>query len=127
VITLDGVPLPNATVLFYAPNMPLAAARTDELGRYRVETGGAAGMMPGEYIVTVAAYKTDAQGKPVPLLVIPKRYLQLESSGLKASISSGVNRSVDFELNTDNSQESKPSADELGRVSSFSNEQQTIR
>jgi hypothetical protein len=127
VITLDGIPLANATVFFYAPNMPPAAATTDESGRYRVETGGTIGMMPGEYSVTVAAYGTDSYGHPIPMLVIPKKYLHSESSGLKASISTGTNRGVDFELNTDRSARSEPIAVGLDRTSELSNRQRSVR
>lgn len=99
VVTLDGQPLANATVMFQSPNMPMATARTNQDGKYRVETGGTKGIKPGEYSVTVAAYaKGKNGGERAPNLIIPQRYLQPETSGLKAEIGSGTNRDVNFEL-----------------------------
>lgn len=101
-ITLDGTPLSGATVIFQSPDLPLATARTNKTGHYQVETGGAQGVMPGEYVVTIAAYQKSKAGMDdtAPNLAIPKKYLQPQSSGLKAVIVDGANRNVDFDLKT---------------------------
>ncbi len=102
-VTLDDQPLPKATVVFSAPNMPLATAKTDANGAYRVETGSIEGMKPGQYTVTIAAYAEPqgGDGDAAPRLAVPKRYLDKQASGLSADISQGPNRNVDFALTSD--------------------------
>lgn len=91
-VTLDEAPLVDANVIFRAPGMPMATARTDETGRFLVETGGARGMMAGEYVVTVAAFARAKKegGLKAPVLVIPKRYNLPNESGLTAVIEGGT-------------------------------------
>jgi hypothetical protein len=120
-VKLDGLPLANATVLFHAPQLAMATARTDNEGRYRIETGGTEGMRPGEYVVTVAAYRKNANGMPVPILLTPEQYLRTESSGLKASITRGVNRNIDFDLNSAVETSSEPIAEQFHRVMEVTN------
>ena len=54
VVTLDGNPLPNATVLFESPDGQFSYGVTDEQGRYQMSydsvTGG---VTPGEKIIRV--------------------------------------------------------------------------
>ncbi len=115
-VKLEGEPLANATVLFPAPQLAMATARTDEAGRYRIKTGGTEGMRPGEYTVTVAAYGTNSDGQTAPILIIPENYLRTESSGLKASIMPGVNRDIDFELNSEEETSFEPIAEQRVRA-----------
>lgn len=102
VVTLDGKPLANATVVFQAPERPLATARTDTAGRYRVETGSIEGIKPGEYRVAVAAYRSfKGSDEDAPELAVPEKYVQPDSSGLSAVIGKWANRELNFELTTE--------------------------
>lgn len=100
VVTLDDAPLADANVVFHAPGRPVATARTDQSGRFSVETGGARGMRPGEYIVTVAAYEQPkVKGGPKsPKLIIPEKYVKPDSSGLSAEIKEGSKTDLTFVL-----------------------------
>lgn len=102
VVTLDGAPLANANVVFRAPGCPMSSARTDESGRFRVETGGARGMKPGEYAVTVAAFAPPKKegGAPSPKLITPEKYVKPDESGLSAVIEEGTNTKLNFDLST---------------------------
>lgn len=103
-MTLDGAPLPDATVVFQAPNRPLATARTDHTGHYTAETGSIRGIKPGKYRVGIAAYREFVEGhdeETAPDLAIPEKYAQPDSSGLTAVIVNGPNRGINFDLTTD--------------------------
>ncbi len=102
-MTLDGLPLANATVVFQAPDRPLATAKTDSTGHYFAETGSINGIKPGEYRVGIAAYqKFDGrEDESAPDLAIPEKYVQPDSSGLTAVIVRGSNSGVNFQLTTD--------------------------
>jgi hypothetical protein len=102
VVTLNGAPLANATVVFQSPARPLATAKTDNEGCYRVETGSIEGIKPGEYRVAVTAYRKceGYNDDNAPELAVPEKYVQPETSGLTAVIISGSNRGVNFDLTT---------------------------
>ncbi len=99
-MTLDGKPLPNARVVFEAPDRPMAVATTDDNGRYQAMTGSQRGMAAGSYSVAISAYETTDGGgeSPVPVLKSPPRYNVARTSGLTAVIKDGANEDVDFKL-----------------------------
>ncbi len=102
-VTMDGRPLPNAKVVFEAPDRPMAVATTDDSGQYDVTTGSQRGMAAGSYRVAISAYTTRAGGteSPLPILSTPKRYNSAQTSGLTAEIKDGRNEDVNFQLETD--------------------------
>ena len=99
-MTLNGEPLPNAKVVFEAPDKPMAVATTDESGRYDAMTGSQRGMAAGSYQVAISAYQTKDGGSesPIPILSTPRRYNSAQASGLTAEIKDGRNQAVDFAL-----------------------------
>lgn len=108
-ISLNGSPLPNATVIFHAefplegPDgkpAPVPGGYSNAEGLFTVSTYGAADGLPeGEYRVTVSCEDRTAQ--PVqdsyPEL-LPAVYQDPVRSGLTASISGGQNELPKFEL-----------------------------
>lgn len=97
VITIDGQPLPDATVEFQpSPGSPSIGV-TDSSGRYKLKfTAKKAGAMLGKHQVRITLEKTDAEGKRVgPVLAIPAKYNR--SSELTAEVKAGSNQ-VDFAL-----------------------------
>lgn len=99
-VTLDGEPLPDAKVVFEAPDRPMAVATTDHSGRYDVRTGSQRGIAAGRYKVAVSAYTTSDDGAeaPVPVLRTPAHYNSAQTSGLTAEIKDGRNEGIDFHL-----------------------------
>ena len=119
VVTLDGEPLPNATVYFTPVDKTSGAqqsvGRTNELGEYKLQTllGAAdAGTTPGDYVVTIdcvdevetGAMTTDDDGNDVPEMEeiqrVPSRYLNGETSGLTATVVKGSN-TFNFDLTSE--------------------------
>ncbi|MDB5337514.1 MAG: hypothetical protein JWN70_3133 [Planctomycetaceae bacterium] len=108
-ISLNGKPLPNATVIFHAefplegPDgkpAPVPGGYSNSEGLFTVSTYGAGDGLPeGEYRVTVSC--EDRTAKPVqesyPEL-LPIVYQDPTKSGLTASISGGQNELPTFEL-----------------------------
>jgi hypothetical protein len=100
VVTLDGKPLSSGVVTFTpAAGGPTAYAAIGEDGTYRVQTGAAAGLPAGAYVVTVAANTpptSDSQPGPGPLadgirpLVTPQRYADPGQSPLRITLASGT-------------------------------------
>ena len=101
-VTLDGVPLENAKVVFQAPDRPMAVATTDASGRYDVRTGSQRGMAAGSYKIAISAYETKDAGNesPIPILSTPKQYNSAATSGLSVDIVAGHNDNVNFDLQT---------------------------
>jgi hypothetical protein len=98
VVTLDDQPVPRGTVMYYpTATGPSASARIDDEGFYRVQTGGAKGIVPGEYQVTVIANEPSAQqdsgAGPPPLgkAIVPLRYRSKATSGLVFQVEPGSN------------------------------------
>ncbi len=99
VVTLDGEPLADATVVFSSPGRPLATARTDPDGEFSMETGGMDGIKPGEYAVTVTAFqKSKRTGATIPKLSIPEKYSKPELSELTAVVVAGRNDDLQLTL-----------------------------
>jgi hypothetical protein len=99
-VTLDGQPLPtgsaiDGTVMFYPQTGGAAAYGSVKEGRYEVRTGGAAGLAPGKYDVTVRIVEIGpppVEGAPPAQNVLsPERYGSRSSSGLVCDVQSGDN------------------------------------
>jgi hypothetical protein len=106
-VSLDGRPLTTGVVtLTPVGNGPSAYAAIGPDGRYSIHTGAAAGLDPGEYVVTVAANATTSSGAtgvespggkgPLPLIT-PPEYLDRGRSPLRATITPG-SQVIDFKL-----------------------------
>lgn len=119
VVTLDGEPLPNATVYFTpvdkASGAQQSVGRTNEAGEYKLQTllGAAdAGTTPGDYVVTIDCVDevetgnmtTNDDGEEVPEMEevqrAPARYLNAETSGLTATVVKGSN-TFNFDLTSE--------------------------
>ncbi|MDD3590785.1 MAG: carboxypeptidase-like regulatory domain-containing protein [Thermoguttaceae bacterium] len=113
-VTLDGQPLPYATVYFIPAegNGHEASGVTNENGEYKLQTllGKAdAGTTPGKYLVKFDCYEDyetgrtskDEDGNDIPEIesrsIIPSRYNDPKTSGFEAEVASGSNR-FDFDL-----------------------------
>lgn len=115
VVTLDGEPLPNATVYFTPAEGSAGASqgvgKTNEKGEYKLQTllGEAdAGTTPGEYKVAidcVEPYETgnmiEENGGEIPETkvrsIIPEDYGNPATSGLTATVVEGDNV-INFDL-----------------------------
>lgn len=98
VVTLDGKPLPGASVTFYPEGPGQAAACTsDAQGRYRPETGNNQGVYNGKYTVTVTKLDIpNTGGKELGLApesrknLVPAKFASKDSSDLKFEVPAGV-------------------------------------
>lgn len=119
VVTLDGEPLPNAEVYFTPVDTASGAlqsvGRTNEAGEYKLQTLGGkadAGTTPGDYVVTISCVdevptggvKLNDDGEEVPETEekqrVPDRYLNGETSDLKATVVKGSN-TFNFDLTSE--------------------------
>jgi hypothetical protein len=79
-VTMDGKPLPNATVVFVPANGRPSGATTDEDGNYVLNyTEGRQGAIPGESTVRILTMRDadrDENGQPIPGRpeTVPARY-----------------------------------------------------
>jgi hypothetical protein len=119
VVTYNGSPLANATVLFIpadgSGNAP-ARGLTDANGEFLLSTFGQQdGAIPGDKVVAVTAQEAtamrrsgpDAQPEPImpgdpdyvaPKDLIPKKYFSETTSGLKATVVAGKQNRFEFAL-----------------------------
>jgi hypothetical protein len=122
IVTLDGVPVTDATITFSPKgNEPAAVGKTDSSGKYTLSSlqGGknGQGALAGDYYVTIkkmintASKPTEeelrnASEKGIDLTmkypskmeyVIPPKYENKKTSGLEATIKSGKNK-INFDL-----------------------------
>ena len=119
VVTLDGEPLPNAEVYFTPVDKASGAlqsvGRTNEAGEYKLQTHSGkadAGTTPGDYVVTISCFDevetgnmtTNDDGEEIPEMEevqrVPSRYLNGETSGLKATVVKGSN-TCNFDLKSE--------------------------
>jgi hypothetical protein len=111
VVTLEGVPVEGATVGFLPrdANNKGAYGKTDAEGRFRLQTYSANdGAVPGEYDVTIHKVhitpeqfeRDDPRWKPPPppRYLVPKKYSDPNSSGLKATVTKGKRNEFTFQL-----------------------------
>jgi len=113
VVTLDGKPLANASLVFQpkAGGRP-ASARTDASGRFKMGTYTPQdGVLPGEHAVTVVAIESigppPAPGsQPETRWITPKRYGRADASGFSATVAAG-SKTFTFDLTSEDSAEKK--------------------
>jgi len=74
-ITLDGVPLVDATVSFIGEEESVspAFATTDENGEYLVEPSGDEPLAPGRYVVRITTYQPPIEVTDPPTPAVPER------------------------------------------------------
>jgi hypothetical protein len=103
-VTMDGKPLPNATVVFVPENGRPAGARTDERGHYVLWfTEGRKGAIPGKNwirISTAAEATEAADGTPVPAQreIVPAKYNA--QSTLEFTVEAGKKNVANFDLDS---------------------------
>jgi hypothetical protein len=102
-VTMDGKPLPNATVVFIPENGRPAGARTDENGEYVLNfTEGRQGAIPGKNairITTLREAEQDENGKtvlPASPETIPPEYNT--NSTLTFTVEPGKRNVANFDL-----------------------------
>jgi len=102
-VTLDGEALESGTVVFTAEDKPMAVGELGDDGRYRLRTGEDPGVLPGDYQVSISAYRTrasvDGSGEPIPELLTPAKYNNAATSGLTAAVGGGDDE-INFDLST---------------------------
>jgi len=101
-VTLDGQPVPDATVTFDGakPGEPASSARTDSSGKYELYYSRShKGATVGEHVVHISTYgETDDEGnRQVHKETIPARYNF--KSELKVNVKRGSNK-LDFALDS---------------------------
>ncbi|MDR1484911.1 MAG: carboxypeptidase-like regulatory domain-containing protein [Planctomycetaceae bacterium] len=117
-VTLDGVPIANANVIF-APlgNGNTAGGLTDASGKYKLTTGGApvgSGAIPDDYDVTF--FKAEIEGAnlteeeyekqignrmPKNIYIIPEKYTDTATSGITpVKVEKGKKNTFNFNLTT---------------------------
>lgn len=119
-VTVDGQPVPNVSVYIWnTVSQECVNTRTNDGGEYEVKSHKDRGLPPGSYTVAVrpaTELKSDeeaiermksrlgqknpwANTKPKPVAsVIPKRYYDPKTSGLKIDVAPGENPAYDFNL-----------------------------
>ena len=122
-VTLDGSPLPGATVMFSPVDTktgPVATARTNDAGEYQLTTyEGGDGAAAGDYIVLVTKSDAGSGGGPESSheqyspsgsmhagkagakdsgSTLPKKYASKDSSDLRATVKPEDNEGVNFDL-----------------------------
>lgn len=128
VVTLDGKPVPEARVMFHptAGGPRTSYGTTNEKGEFKASTFGRYdGSLVGECAVTVSKIDTSAQPKITgsdgymgkgydqmmapanlaksvkPKFVIPQKYSNKETSGLKVKVAQGETNHFTLELKSD--------------------------
>lgn len=92
-VSYAGKPLTTGNVAFHPVGSGTPATATIGAdGRYELRTASKAGLPPGEYVATVAAFEIIPGSPPMPgKLLIPGSYNRLETSGLRYTVESGEN------------------------------------
>ncbi len=110
-ITIDGAPLPEnantrGSVFFYPTGGGAAAfGQISSGGKYSLQTGGAKGLEPGEYLVTVSLVELPPEppggflNAPNSQLISPPKYEDREQTDLKVNVEGGKNV-IDLALKT---------------------------
>ena len=96
VVSLDGKPLPNATVMFQPESGRPSLATTDHSGRYQLlYTRSVPGAIPGKHIVNIRTRAEDESGREVTKEFLPPRYH--DQTELTADVSK-ENKVINFDL-----------------------------
>ena len=97
-VTLDGLPLEGAKVVFRPVQGRLSAGTTDAEGRYTLRyTDEKAGALPGEHAVQIATVADDEESSAPPREKLPARYNL--TSELRATVSA-ASPQHDFSLDS---------------------------
>lgn len=102
-VTLDGVPLTRGEVQFVPDTRqnvpgPPAVGNIGPDGRYRLHIAETDGAVIGAHRIRVVARAAPrGDWDSLPLLIIPERYIQPETSGLTAEVKAGHN-TIDLPL-----------------------------
>jgi hypothetical protein len=100
-VTLDGVPLANATVSFDTMNESSLVARTDESGRYTLDLPEDANSVIGKYAVRIRLSTVSAgEGNATGMERVPTRYN--DRTELVVDVFDGEN-TIDFKLDSGSS------------------------
>ena len=97
VVTLDGKPVDQATVLFKPESGPVAYGQTNADGRFELSTAGRKGAVPGKHKVSITKTKVSGVGndemvdpeKVKTEWIVPQKYTDPEKSGLTAEVARG--------------------------------------
>jgi len=97
VVTLDGKPVEQATVLFKPESGPVAYGQTNADGRFELSTAGRKGAVPGKHKVSITKMKVTGVGndemvdpeKVKTEWIVPQTYTDPEKSGLTAEVARG--------------------------------------
>jgi len=101
VITYQGKPVPNASVLFSPEKGPMAFGKTDANGRYTLKTPSVGeGAVLGKHGVSITAnqvsgvyseFSPDGGGTATTKWIIPEKYATSSTSGLSVIVSTEKN------------------------------------
>jgi len=74
-VTLDGKPLPDASIAFTPEGEQgaAAAATTDSQGNYRLQAAGSEGAQAGKYVVRISTFSEGNPDEEPPAPPIPER------------------------------------------------------
>jgi hypothetical protein len=102
-VTYKDRPVTTGDILFVPDATgPTAMGKIDSQGSYELSTDGRRGAAPGSYKVMIVSME-DLAGKlpeernPLPRLLLPEKYADLQKSGLKAEVKPGDNE-INFPL-----------------------------
>ncbi len=106
VLKFKGVPVAEATVVFYPEKGPAAVGKTDAKGAFQVKTNGQLGAPVGKNKVTVATAQTNAEpppadGKELALLqkpTIPTKYSDQQTTDLIVDVTAEGNKDLVLDL-----------------------------
>ncbi|MES2792279.1 MAG: carboxypeptidase-like regulatory domain-containing protein [Planctomycetota bacterium] len=111
VVNFEKQPLKNASVVFSPEGGLVAIGRTDDAGRFKLNTSGTTGVGPGSYKVAITAIAeqpqmsgeeaermTPQQRQALSKSLIPVRYANPMTSNLTAAVASGNANSFTFDL-----------------------------
>lgn len=106
-VTFDGSPVAGASVLVQPPAGPAARGMTDGDGRFVLGTYGERdGVILGPAAVSISCYEratqadADAGEPPLGKNLLPDKYANTSTSGLRAVIEPGV-EPLDFQLSSE--------------------------
>jgi lysophospholipase L1-like esterase len=97
-VTLDGKPLPGATVSFVQGKAVVAVGKTNADGTFQLVTDGVPGVPPGEYRVVISKATPVGNGKLTE--VLHPRYSSPRRGALRFTVPSAGVAHVDFQLTT---------------------------
>ncbi|GAB4146677.1 MAG: SGNH/GDSL hydrolase family protein [Planctomycetaceae bacterium] len=102
VITLNGKPITDATIVLHGPSGVRAVGKTDEKGQVKFKTGSVPGVLAGTYKVTVSKREENKATKVAPGILpgrelIPAKYSETEKTVISVTIEPGENQ-LNFNL-----------------------------